>query len=226
MIESMKLVLCSEGFYTSNTVQACVELCGKPQEEISVAIINEAYAHEEGDKNWVLENLNDVTKNFKGKIDLVNLLALPLEAVEARISKRDVIFVIGGDADYLKYVFDKSGFSKLLPKLLESKVYVGSSAGSMVMGRRLSTKAFTRIYGKRGVWGIDDYLGIVDLAFVAHLNSVKTPNNRADILEEVATSEDFPVYGLEDDSAIVITDTEQSFIGSKPVKIINRKMLS
>ena len=46
----MKLVLCSEGFHTPNTVQACVELTGKPQNEITIAIINEAYAVEAGDK--------------------------------------------------------------------------------------------------------------------------------------------------------------------------------
>ena len=167
----MKLVLCSEGFFTPNTVAACVELCGKPQNEISVAIINEAFAVQEGDKYWVLDNLGDVAENFKGGIDIVNLLALPLDKVEENIAKRDVIFVIGGNPDYLMHVFNKTGFSKLLPKLLATKVYVGSSAGSMVLGRRLSNKVFTRIYGERGDWGVTDYLGLVDLAIVAHLNS-------------------------------------------------------
>src|SRR5882672_9743971 len=101
----MKLVLCSEGFYTPNTVQACVELCGKPQDQISLAIINEAYAVEDGDKYWVLDNLNDAAKNFKGGLDIVNLLALPLDKVEENIMKRDVIYVIGGNTDYLMNVF-------------------------------------------------------------------------------------------------------------------------
>lgn len=70
----MKLVLCSEGFHTANTVQACVELVGKPQNKISVAVINEAYAVEEGDKYWVLDNLNSVAKNFKSGLDIINLL--------------------------------------------------------------------------------------------------------------------------------------------------------
>lgn len=64
------------------TVQACIDLVGRPQDEISVAIINEAYAVEEGDKYWVLNNLNSVANNFKGGIDIVNLLALPLDKVE------------------------------------------------------------------------------------------------------------------------------------------------
>ena len=215
----MKLVLCSEGFFTPNTVQACVELVGKPQDQISVAIINEAYAVEEGDKYWVLDNLNDVAKNFKGGIDMVNLLALPLGKIEENIMKRDVIFVIGGNTDYLMHVFDKTGFSKLLPKLLETKVYVGSSAGSMVLGRRVSTEAYTKIYEEPGDWGVTDYLGLVDLAIKPHLNSKVFPNNRAEILDQVCKGVNFPVYALQDDSAIVVDGTTQKFIGSEPYKV-------
>lgn len=86
----MKLVLCSEGFATENTVQACVDLCGKPQSEISIAIINESFAVEEGDKRWVLDNLNSVFNNFSNEIDIINLLALSIDEVEKRISNKDV----------------------------------------------------------------------------------------------------------------------------------------
>jgi dipeptidase E len=215
----MKLVLCSEGFRTPNTVQACIELCGKPQDQIKVAIINEAYAVEKGSKRWVLDNLNSVANNFSGEIDIVNLLALPIEEVKNRISAKDVIFVIGGDTDYLMSVYEKTGFDKLLPKLLETKVYVGSSAGSMVLGRRVSSEAYHKIYGERNDFGTTEYMGLVNLAIKPHMNSPHFPNNRAEILEEVANGMDFPVYGLKDDSAIVVDGDEQTFIGSEPYKV-------
>ena len=221
----MKMVLCSEGFSTPNTVQACVELCGKPQDKISVAIINEAYAVVEGDKYWVLDNLRDVAKNFTGGIDLVNLLALPLDQVEDSLRWCDVIFVVGGNTDYLMHVFNKTGFTKLLPKLLETKVYVGSSAGSMVIGRRISTAANEEIYGEPGEWGINDYLGLVDLAIKPHLNSENFPNNRPAVLARVAYGVNFPVYGLEDGSALVIDGNEQKFIGPKPVEIVGGEVV-
>jgi dipeptidase E len=221
----MKLVLCSEGFYTPNTVQACVELVGKPQDQISVAVINEAYAVEEGDKYWVLDNLNSVAENFKGGMDIVNLLALPLEKIKENVMKHDVIFVVGGNTDYLMHVFEKTGFSKLLPKMLETKVYVGSSAGSMVIGRRVSTEAYTKIYEEPGDWGVADYLGLVNLAIKPHLNSSNFPNNRAEILEQVCGGVDFPVYALKDDSALVVNDAEQKFIGSEPVKILDGRIV-
>jgi len=40
----MKFVLCSEGFHTPNIVEACVKLVSKSQDQISVGIMNEAYA--------------------------------------------------------------------------------------------------------------------------------------------------------------------------------------
>ncbi len=150
----MKFVLCSEGFHTPNTVEACVKLVGKPQDEISIGIINEAYAVEDGDKRWVLDNLNSVATNFSAEIDIVNLLALPIEEVETRLADKDVIFVVGGDTDYLMSVFQKTGFDKLLPKLLETKVYVGSSAGSMVVGKRINADAYRLIYGEDSGWNI------------------------------------------------------------------------
>ncbi len=215
----MKLVLCSEGFHTPNTVQACVELCGKPQSEISVAVINEAYAVEHGDKRWVLDNLNGVAKNFGGEIDIVSLLALPIQEIEQRIRAKDVIFVLGGNTDYQMYVFQKSGFAKLLPKLLETKVYVGSSAGSMVLGKRVSSHAYHELYGERDDYDITEYMGLVNLAIKPHMNSSHFPNNRPNKLQEVASGMDFPVYGLQDDSAIVVNDNEITFVGSAPYKV-------
>jgi dipeptidase E len=158
-------------------------------------------------------------------MDIVNLLALPIDKVEENIMKRDVIFVIGGNTDYLMHVFNKTGFSKLLPKLLETKVYVGSSAGSMVIGKRVSTEAYTKIYEEPGDWGVNDYLGLVDLAIKPHLNSSNFPNNRAEILEQVCSGVNFPVYALKDDSALVVNGAEQKFIGSGPVKIVDGKIV-
>jgi dipeptidase E len=214
----MKLVLCSEGFATQNTVQACVELCGKPQDEISVAIINEAFAVEDGDKRWVLDNMKSVFDNFSAEIDIVDLLALNIEEVGIRISSKDVIFVIGGNTDYLMSVFQKTGFDKLLPKLLKSKVYVGSSAGSMVMGKRISEEAYKLIYSETSPYNISAYLGFVDFSIMPHLDSPDFPNRKETLLEAVGAFKG-KVYGLRDDSAVIVNEGSITLTGSEPVVI-------
>jgi dipeptidase E len=212
----MKLVLCSEGFHTPNTVQACVELVGKPQDQIKVAIINEAFAVEENDKRWVLHNLSCVADNFPSPIDIVDLLALPIEEVEARIEKCDVIFVVGGNTDYQMYVFKKTGFDELLTKLLKTKVYVGSSAGSIVMGKRPTSAEYQEAFGKEKNFGITEYMGLVDLAIRPHMDSSEAPKRREDVLRKTSKGLDFPVYGLRDDAALVVNGDDLQVIGSTP----------
>lgn len=212
----MKLVLCSEGFHTQNTVQACTNLVGKPKDKITFAVINEAFAAEHGDKRWVISNLNDVAKNFPAEMDIVNLLALPLEEVEKRILQKDAIFVVGGHTDYLMSVFTKTGFDKLLPKLLKNKVYVGSSAGSMVMGKRLSSEAYSEMYEEVVGYGTTKYLEFVDFTIMPHLDSEYFPG-RKEKLTKAAKQHIGKIYGLNDDSAVVVDGDNISTIGSEPL---------
>lgn len=214
----MKLLLCSEGFATPNTVQKCVELVGKPQDQIKVGIINEAFAVEKGDKRWVMDNLNSVFQNFQSEVDIVDLLALSIEQIEERLSDKDVIFVIGGDTDYLMTVYQKTGFDKLLPKLLENKVYVGSSAGSMVVGKRISAASYRLLYGGDSIYGITDYVGLVDLSIMPHLDSPDFPNRKDTLIEAVGSFQG-KVYGLRDDSAVVVDGDNIYTIGSDPLMI-------
>lgn len=212
----MKLLLCSEGFHTPNTIQVCVDLVGKPKDAISVAVINEGFAVEENDKRWVLHNLRCVADNFPGLFDIVNLLALHIDEVKARIEKCDVIFVVGGNTDYLMHVYEKTGFDKLLPKLLESKVYVGSSAGSIVMGMRPSTKEYLEAFGKEKDFEVTSYMEFVDLAIRPHMDSSEHPKRRKEVLIQSSKGLDYPVYGLRDDAAILVNDDKLHTIGSAP----------
>lgn len=214
----MRLLLCSEGFNTPNLVEACVKLVGKPQDKISIGIINEAYAVEPGDKRWVLENLNSAVDNFGGEVDIINLLALSTDQVRDRLSDKDVIYVVGGHTDYLMHVYRKTGFDTLLLELLETKVYVGSSAGSMVIGNRVSTEAYRQIYGEENNWDVNEYLGLIDVAVIPHLDSSDFPDRKENLLEAVGDFEG-TVYGLRDDSAIVVDDEDVYTIGSEPMVI-------
>ncbi|MFO0862572.1 MAG: Type 1 glutamine amidotransferase-like domain-containing protein [Candidatus Saccharibacteria bacterium] len=221
----MKLILASAGFYTPEIIEKCVQLVGKPQNKINFAVINEAYAVEHGDHGWVLDDLNRIKRNFKGNMELVNLLALDLDTVKKRIKHADVIFVVGGHTDYLMSVFKKTGFDKLLPELLENKVYVGSSAGSMVICNRVSTEAYQKIYGEANDYGISQYLGLVDLAIKPHLGNPLFPNNRKEVLLDVAKNYSGLIYGLHDDSAVVVETDKQYTIGSESIKIKDGKII-
>jgi dipeptidase E len=116
--------------------------------------------------------------------------------------------------------FDNTGFSELLPELVKTKVYVGSSAGSMVVGNRVSTEAYRRIYGEAGTFGTESYLGLVDLAIKPHFNSPEWPNNREVILLEVTQGFEGVLYGLSDSSALKMVDGVVTTIGDDFISII------
>jgi len=221
----MKLLLTSGGLSTQEIIDSLVKLVGKKQSEISIAVINEAFAVEKGSKRWVIDELANIGKLFKGEIDIVNLLALSKEEIGNRIKNSDVIYALGGHTDYLMSVYNKSGFAEIHPVLLKDKVYVGSSAGSMVTCQRVSTEAYWNIYGEEDDCGVKEYLNLTDFAIKPHLDSSDFPKSRKEVLQEVSATFDKTIYGLRDDQAIVVNNEKVEYIGGKPLTLLKGEVL-
>jgi len=219
----MKLLLTSSGIKNDSIETALVELVGKPKNEIRFAIINEAYAVEDGDKRWIIDEMSELSVRFGGPVDLVSLLALSSEQIKGRLEPADVIYVLGGNTDYQQDVFNRSGLTKLLPQLLENYVYVGSSAGSMVMGKRVGSEAYLQTYGEKGDYGVKQYLEYVDISIKPHLNSPDFPNNRVPKLQAmVDTSGDagfLPLYAIDDQTAIQVVGNDVKIISEGEWKV-------
>jgi len=209
----MKMILFSADFRVEGSIEELEKLVGKNRKDINFSIINEAYAVENGDHKWIIESMNTLMNNFDGNIEFVNLLALDIKKVEERIMLSDVIFVLGGNTEYLKNVFEKTGFSKLLPKLLETKVYIGSSAGSMIVGHLPSYKNQDKYYGQLEHYNVKSYLDLLDLSILPHFRASYL-NNRDDkwAIEE-SKNVGYTVYALSDDSALIINENDRYVIG-------------
>src|SRR5262245_44388504 len=68
-----------------------------------------------------------------GQLELTTLPNLPEQLWLPELQSADAILVAGDHTGYLSYWFRESGFATLLPRLLQHAVYVGISAGSMIM---------------------------------------------------------------------------------------------
>ncbi len=207
-------------------MDACVRLSGQPRGKLTFAVINEGYAVESGDKRWMFDQLSALAELFPGEIDLVDLLALDVETVAKRIAPHDVIFVLGGHTDYLMHVFQKTGFAERLPQLLTNKVYVGSSAGAMVLGKRINTAAYRRVYGEGDDYGVTKYMELVDFAMKPHFDAKEFPNNRSDVLLDISRTYRGHIFGLKDTQAIAVGDKKTQFIGEKPICVSNGKVIT
>lgn len=213
----MKLILASSPEGLKDITEKIVELVGKPANEISVCCINEAGAKSKSDKRWFIKGLYKMSKTYGGKIGFCNLLALDIKEVEEMLLEYDVVWCFGGHTDYLKSVFDKTGFSTLLPKLLKKIVWVGSSAGSCVMVNR---HTFTPIE-----CGIAKYMGLFDFCLRPHVWEKYATEDKYKYENLVEESHKQIVYALSDKSAVIVDGQKIYLHGKKAQKLKNGKVI-
>lgn len=217
----MKAMLSSAGITTPELAQTLSRLVGKPLNQINVAVINEASAVESGDKRWFFNDMQRLSTTVGGEIDVVNLLALDMPTIKQRMAFADVIYVVGGVTDYLMTVFQRTGFGDLLKnELLKNAVYVGASAGSMVMGRRINTDGYTQIYRKGDQdFGVSEYVALVDIAIFPHLDSAIWTRNKPDVIRQATKDFNYPVYAITDTQAVVVDGENVSFVGGEVLTV-------
>ncbi len=201
-----RFLLTSAGITNASIGVALLELVGKPASEVNALFIPTAANVVEGDKGWLIENLEQMKKaNFK-KLDVLDIADVPKAVWEPRMVAADVICFGGGNEQYLAKVLRDSGVTLVLPKLLEGRVYMGISAGSMVAGKFLSYEMTKVIFPEEVSEPLADPLAFIDCLFIPHLNSSYFSQIRKEVLEKNREHFDYPLYACDDNSALKIVD--------------------
>jgi dipeptidase E len=207
----MKLLLTSGGVTNPSIREALAGMLGKPFSECRALCIPTA----EWGHPWctpysvrrfvVGEPPADLCSQGWRSVGVLELTALP-SIGEARwkpwVQEADVLLVDGGDATYLAHWMRESGLADLLPSLPE-KVWVGVSAGSMVMTPRIGEAFFS---WKPPTDGGDRTLGIVDFSIFPHLDYPSFPENTMAHAEKWAADIAGPAYAIDDQTAIKVVD--------------------
>lgn len=123
------ILLTSNGFHNDSARSKEIdELFEKIARDKNVVII--LNATKEGSN---VQNINDVKENFE-KVGAItaDLLMIDSKNVE-EIFNYDVIYAMGGDPRLLLDDYWECDFKKHLVKFLEKGIYIGESAGSMVL---------------------------------------------------------------------------------------------
>ena len=203
----MKLLLTSSGFTNKTIINAFKELVEKPFHEISLAFIPTASNVEEGDKAWLVDDMNNAKELGFKSFDIVDISALEKDMWEPRLEQADVIMVGGGNTYHLIYWMNKSGFSNEIKEWLKTKVYVGISAGSIVMSENLSLTTANKLYYEDSdKIDIENGLGFVHFHTRPHLNSNWFPLVREEVLKKQAKDIPETIYAIDDDSAVQVID--------------------
>ena len=134
-------------------------------------------------------------------LELTALPSIDEERWVPKVRETDVLLVNGGDALYLCHWMRQSGLADLLPSLRET-VWVGLSAGSMVMTPRIGED----FVGWKPPIGGDEALGLVDFAIFPHLDHEDLPENTMADAEKWAAGMPLPCYAIDDETALKVTD--------------------
>jgi len=206
-----KLLLTSAGITNPSLHAALVGMLGRPIEEsVALCIPTASYGHPNVSPNqaWKfiagVEHRTPMVELGWKSVGILELASLPSIGDDRWVSwvrESDVLLVNGGDPLYLAYWMRESGLAALLPSLPDL-VYVGLSAGSLVMSPRIGED----FVHWRPPTGGDACLGLVDFAMFPHLDHPMLPENTMADAERWAAGMDVPCYAIDDASAIRVVD--------------------
>ncbi len=209
----MKLLLTSAGLRNDAIKDALVSLVGKPLSETKVLFVTTAANTGSDDKRWLVEDMNRFIEAGVGVIDILDFAGLPLEVILPHFERADVICVGGGDERYLARMFEAHNFAKLLPEWLKFKVYMGISAGSMVLGQYLVPALGAQIFLEEDFGNTEgEGLDLVPFAYIPHLNS-SFFSLRKERLEGMKDKFTIPVYATDDETALMIVEGQITKVG-------------
>jgi dipeptidase E len=207
----VKLLLTSAGIKNPSIHGALLDLLGRPIADSSALCIPTASHANPGGAGQAWKFIAgreartpmcELGWKSLGVLELTALPSLDEERWVPWVREADVLLVNGGDPLYLCHWMRESGLADLLPSLNET-VWVGLSAGSMVMTPRIG-EDFVRWKPPAG--GDDSTLGLVDFSIFPHLDHEMLPENTMADAERWAAGIPGPAYAIDDDTAIKVTD--------------------
>ena len=206
---TLRLLLTASGLRNETQLAALRELLGQPTEESNLVYIPTASVAERGDHSWFVADLNRVYDLGWREFDVLELNGLPAPVVLERLRHADVIYVEGGNHYHLARSITENGLAEGFLDVLQNRVYVGVSAGSMILSRRIDERSAAVIGDSAdlhllGATTIEPPLGLFDWYLKPHLYSADFPERDDDWAESIAAKADFPIYFIDDQTAIQV----------------------
>jgi len=206
----MRMLLTSEGVHNDLIRQKLIDLLGKPVEEASIVAVIDAILPFGGDNTKTLADLQQMRSLGWKEFDLLSLFAGPTALVESRLRSADVIFCYGGSNHWLSHAWTSTGLAPVLAELIDEKVYLGWSAGSMIFSRR-QAQSVEAFYDRDEVAmfeleSVAPAVPLFDWLVICHRGAEWQPQVTDEVITKCAARLGGPVYFLDDDTALLVRD--------------------
>lgn len=213
----MKLLLTATGLRNETLRDALRDLLGKPFESANIVYVPTAAVAESGDHGWFVTDLSRLHGLGWREFDILELNGLPQQMVLDRLLHADVVYVEGGSHYHLARSITGNDLANGFLEALESRVYVGVSAGSMIFSRNL-TEHSADVIGDAadlhilGATTVEPPFGLFDWYLKPHLYSPDFPERDDAWADRIVERADFPIYFIDDDTAIRVSDDKMDVI--------------
>jgi len=203
-----KILLTSAGFENPKIGEEFLKLLEKPASEVKVLFIPTASRTDE-ELYYVGKARKELINVGIREENIVNF-NLDRELLEEESNKIDVLYVCGGNTFYLLHKIRENKFDEKIKEMLNKEiVYVGASAGSMVMGPDIE------VSGIKVDWDKND-IGLKDLTGLKLTDKRISPHyTKGDekIIKKFEKETGKNVTRLTDNQAILIKDGEVKILG-------------
>ena len=207
------MLLTSAGLQNETLKSALADLVGKPFAATRIVFIPTATVATAGDHSWLVKDLDCLHGLGWREFNILELNGLPGEMVLRRLRGADVIYAAGGNHYHLARSITENGLADGFLEALESRVYVGVSAGSMIFSKRLDEQS-AEVVGDvedlhlLGATTLRPPFGLFDWYLKPHLYSPDFPERDDAWAEAIAAKADFPIYFIDDATAVRVDGDE------------------
>lgn len=204
------MLLTANGLINGTLLETLTGLVDKPLTECRLLVVLTATLGSEGDKRWLVDSLARLADLDWAYLDLIDIAA-PSPDLAGRFEAADVVYVQGGNQYVLATAIERNGLAPLFEQVSHEKVYVGHSAGSMIWSRHLAEGV--AVFGdaeEAASAGVTTTapLPLLDVYLKPHLAPSVMPERTEEWARERAASATYPVWFIDDASAVLVTGAD------------------
>ncbi len=133
-----------------------------------------------------------------------------------RFEWADVFYFEGGNTQWLRYCIKKSGLEENLLRLLETRIWIGASAGSCVLCPTVCNSC-QDLFDENIAGFPSDGLDFVNFQFVPHLNNKYFPKINFENLENASEN----LQEIDGKKLYIVDDNGAVSVNNENVKIIS-----
>jgi dipeptidase E len=201
----MKLFLASRAAHPDTLNQINKEVGGLKNKKIAYIV---TAGNGEGWGSWKSKTLEEVKKTG-ATVNIIQLEDYFNKNIKHDLEENEIIWMVGGYAGYLMYWIKRVCLDLIMPELLKSRLYVGTSAGAWITSKTLDIAELYLDGPERGATLLPG-LGFVDFDIYPHYE-----DHLYDQIKKLYKGK--KLYLLKNGEEIIVDDDKITVIGEERI---------